>query len=150
MRILFTIFICLFVPLSALAQTVPNDDALDAQARDIGRSLRCVVCQNQSIEDSDADLAKDMRALVRTRLEAGDNPDEVVSFIRDRYGDYVLLKPPVQRNTWILWAGPGLILFASVLLLARRRTARIEIVELSQDEIQALEKLRMQSRKDPS
>ncbi len=95
----------------ATPQIAPQADQIDeAQARNIGRSLRCVVCQNQSIEDSDALLAADMRDLVRARLAAGDSSQQVIEFMRARYGDYVLLKPPVQSNTYLLWFGPFLAL----------------------------------------
>ena len=99
-------------------QTAPQTDKTDLhkvdeiQAREIGRALRCVVCQNQSIEDSDAILAADMRELVRARLAAGDSSQQVIDFMRARYGDYVLLKPPLQTNTYLLWLGP----FAALLL----------------------------------
>ena len=82
------------------------DPALEARARDISKHLRCLVCQNQSIDDSDAGLAKDLRVLVRERIKAGDSNDEVIAFIVDRYGDYVLLNPPVKKSTIVLWAGP--------------------------------------------
>ena len=97
---------------SALAvepDEVLADSALEDRARIISRELRCVVCQSQSIDDSNAPLAKDMRIIVRERLVAGDSDEEVLQFLVDRYGDYVLLKPPVQRNTIFLWASPALI-----------------------------------------
>lgn len=97
---------------SALAvepDEVLADPALENRARIISRELRCVVCQSQSIDDSNAPLAKDMRIIVRERLVAGDSDEEVLQFLVDRYGDYVLLKPPVQRNTIFLWASPALI-----------------------------------------
>lgn len=87
---------------------------VEAEARDVGKSLRCVVCQNQSIEDSAAPLAADMRQLVRERLAAGDTPDEVRTFMTDRYGNFVLMKPPFQTDTIVLWAAP----FAFVLIAA--------------------------------
>ena len=74
------------------------------------RNLRCLVCQNQSIDDSNADLARDLRVLVRQRLVAGDSDAEVLAFVTARYGDYVLLRPPVQPNTYALWFGPAAIL----------------------------------------
>lgn len=85
------------------------DPALEARAREISRDLRCVVCQSQSIDDSNAPLAKDMRLLVRERLVAGDSDKEIYAFMVARYGDYVLLEPPVQGNTILLWAAPALI-----------------------------------------
>ena len=148
MRRLIVIFIAVLCAVPAWAQS--NSDALEDQAREIGKSLRCVVCQNQSIEESDADLAKDMRNLVRNRLAEGDTPDEVIAFIRDRYGDYVLLKPPVQKNTYALWAGPALVLLLALILLARRQKSTVAISELSDDEIEALSALRRELKDDPS
>jgi cytochrome c-type biogenesis protein CcmH len=103
-----------------------KDPALEARARDIGRNLRCVVCQNQSIDDSAAEVAHDMRRAVRERLLAGDGDDKVYAFMVARYGDYVLLKPPFQPGTLVLWLGaPVLLLVAggALLLAARRRRA---------------------------
>ncbi len=89
-----------------------SDPALEARAQTISRELRCVVCQNQSIDDSAAPIARDMRLLVRERLLAGDTDAEVMEFFVSRYGNYVLLKPPLQPDTWLLWFGP---LIAAVL-----------------------------------
>ncbi len=93
---------------SASAQT--SNTELEMQARDIGQSLRCVVCQNQSINESDAPLADDMRKLIRKQLGAGKSKAEIINYMQDNYGDFVLLKPPVQSNTYILWFGPFLLL----------------------------------------
>lgn len=89
---------------------VLSDPALEARARAIDAQLRCVVCQSQAIADSDAPLAKDMRILVRERLKAGDSDAETMAYLVDRYGDYVLLKPPVQTNTLVLWILPAVML----------------------------------------
>ena len=83
---------------------------LDAAAREVGQSLRCVVCQNQSINESDAPLAEDMRNLVRKQLTEGKSKTEIIAYMQTTYGDYVLLKPPVQKNTILLWFGPFLLL----------------------------------------
>lgn len=91
------------VPVMALSE-------VDARTEAVSKTLRCVVCQNQSIYDSNAPLAEDMRRLVRKRVLAGDSNDEARAYLRDRYGDYVLMTPPLQANTILLWAGP-LILF---------------------------------------
>lgn len=85
------------------------DPALESRAREISTELRCVVCQNQSIDDSDADIARDMRLLVRERLVAGDNDEEVVNYLVARYGDFVLLRPPFQPNTLALWLAPPIM-----------------------------------------
>jgi len=90
--------------------------ALEARARELSKELRCVVCQNQSIDDSNADIARDMRLLVRERLVAGDTDPQVVSYMVARYGDYVLLRPPFQTNTLALWIGPPLMAFVLVTL----------------------------------
>jgi cytochrome c-type biogenesis protein CcmH len=100
------------------------DPALEARAREIGRGLRCVVCQNQSIDDSAAEVAHDMRRAVRERLGAGDSDRQVMDFMVARYGDYVLLKPPFKPDTWLLWLGGPLVLLLAgggLLLAARRR-----------------------------
>lgn len=86
--------------------------AVEATAHELGKSLRCVVCQNQSIEESAAPLAADMRRLVRERLTAGETPEQVLAYMTDRYGNFVLLQPPLQLDTLLLWFGP-LLLFAA-------------------------------------
>jgi cytochrome c-type biogenesis protein CcmH len=92
---------------------------LEARARQLSQGLRCLVCQNQSIDDSNAPLAQDLRVLLRERLAAGDSDAEAVAFLVSRYGNFVLLKPPFQINTLILWAGPGLVLLIAVLGFGR-------------------------------
>ena len=87
-----------------------KDPALESRARVISKGLRCLVCQNQSIDDSDASLAHDLRVLLRERLTAGDTDQQAVDFIVARYGNFVLLKPPLQWNTLLLWFSPGLLL----------------------------------------
>jgi cytochrome c-type biogenesis protein CcmH len=101
------------------------DPALEARAREIGQELRCLVCQNQSIDDSDADLARDLRRIVRERLTAGDTDDQVMAFVTARYGDYVLLRPPLRAGTLALWFGPVVLLGAGIaaIMLRRRRVA---------------------------
>ncbi|MBR1275967.1 cytochrome c-type biogenesis protein [Bradyrhizobium sp. AUGA SZCCT0283] len=102
-----------------------KDPALEARARNLSRELRCVVCQNQSIDDSNAPLARDLRVLLRDRLQAGDNDSAAMDFIVARYGNFVLLKPPMQLNTLMLWVGPFLVLIAASLGFGRyiRRSA---------------------------
>ena len=96
-----------------------SDPGLEARARVVGAELRCLVCRNQSIDDSDADLAHDLRVLVRERLAAGESNDQVIAYIRSRYGDFVLLRPPFGTATLLLWGGPVLILLLGGLALAR-------------------------------
>jgi cytochrome c-type biogenesis protein CcmH len=113
------------------------DPVLEARAREIGAELRCLVCRNQSIDDSDADLAHDLRVLVRERLSGGDSNDLVIAYIRSRYGDFVLLRPPLEPATLLLWAGPALILAlggAAVMRLYRRRDAGATPAPLSLEE----------------
>jgi cytochrome c-type biogenesis protein CcmH len=102
------------------------DPALEARARAISLELRCLVCQNQSIDDSNADLAHDLRVLVRERLVKGDSDKQVIDYVAARYGDYVLLKPPMKPATWALWFGPLAVVLvgaAAVLVYFRRRGA---------------------------
>jgi cytochrome c-type biogenesis protein CcmH len=95
------------------------DPVLEARAREVSRDLRCLVCRNQSIDDSDADLAHDLRVLVRERLTAGDTNEQVIGFVRARYGDFVLLRPPFAIGTALLWGGPLLVLLLGGLAVAR-------------------------------
>lgn len=122
-----------------------SDPVLETRARAISAELRCLVCQNQSIDDSDADLARDLRVLVRERLKAGDSDSEIFDFVVARYGDFVLLKPPFKAKTFLLWAGPAGLLLIGIIGIAiffRRRTAQIEeAVPLSADEEQRLNAL---------
>lgn len=98
-------------------QEILPDKTLEKRARDISAELRCLVCQNQSIDDSDAPLAHDLRVLVRERLTAGDTDQEVRDFIVARYGEFVLLKPPFSAETLLLWLMPLLALGAALLIL---------------------------------
>lgn len=100
---------------------VLKDQALEQRARQISSGLRCLVCQNQSIDDSDAPLAKDLRILVRERLTAGDSDGAVINFVVARYGDFVLLRPPMNARTIALWAAPFLIVLSGAVFLWRRR-----------------------------
>ena len=99
------------------------DAALEARARALSKELRCMVCQNQSIDDSDAPLARDLRILVRERLQAGDNDRQVIDFLVARYGEFVLLKPRFSPHTALLWLGPAAILLVGAfgLFVAARR-----------------------------
>lgn len=118
------------------------DPALEARARTISQELRCLVCQNESIDDSNADLARDLRRIVRERLTAGDTDDQVVGFVTARYGDYVLLRPPLRAGTLVLWFGPVVLLFAAIaLLILRRRRRPAEAAPLSAEESRRLARL---------
>jgi cytochrome c-type biogenesis protein CcmH len=121
------------------------DPALETRAREISHELRCMVCQNQSIDDSEAPLARDLRLLVRERLKAGDSDGQVVDFMVARYGEFVLLKPRVSWHTAVLWGAPLAILIVGLFGLGfsvlRRsgRTALPEVAALSEAERQRLD-----------
>ncbi len=122
------------------------DPALEARARDISTGLRCLVCQNQSIDDSDAELARDLRLIVRERLVAGDSDAEVREFLVARYGEFVLLNPVFAPHTLLLWiAGPAALLVGGIAILfvvRRRRDVPVTAgAELTPDEQQALAEL---------
>jgi cytochrome c-type biogenesis protein CcmH len=105
---------------------VLKDPVLESRAREIGKELRCLVCQNQSIDDSDAELARDLRVLVRERLTNGDSNQQVVDYVVSRYGDFVLLNPPFKAATYALWLGPAVLVIAGVIAVVvfyRRRAA---------------------------
>jgi len=125
-----------------------KDPALERRARDISAGLRCLVCQNQSIDDSDAPLAKDLRVLVRERLQAGDSDGQVRDFIVRRYGEFVLLKPAFGVHTAVLWLSPILVLSAGAagLLLTLRRRQRAAPAPLSAEERAALDALLRRDR----
>lgn len=121
------------------------DAKLEARARAISAELRCLVCQNQSIDDSNAPLAKDLRLIVRERLQAGDSNAAVRDFIVARYGTFVLLRPPVDRSTALLWGTPILLFaLAGALLWRRRRSAAADVTApapLSPEEVERLKRL---------
>lgn len=128
----------LAAPMTALAAEPDEmlaDPVLEARAGALSKELRCVVCQNQSIDDSAAPLARDMRLLVRERLAAGDTDAQVKAYLVHRYGNFVLLKPPLQADTILLWFGPILILIlaAAGLLLAARTGAPDDTDDLAPD-----------------
>jgi cytochrome c-type biogenesis protein CcmH len=119
------------------------DPALEARARTISEGLRCMVCQNQSIDESDADLARDLRILVRERLKAGDSDGEVVDYIVSRYGEFVLLKPRFEARTLLLWGAPVLLLLAGAAFMihaarSRRRPEARPLSEAEESELDAL------------
>ena len=120
------------------------DPALEARARVISQELRCLVCQNQSIDDSNADLAHDLRVLVRDRLKAGDSDGQVIDYIVERYGQFVLLKPPIEPATYALWFSPAAIVLAGLaaaFIHVRRRAAAPVPPPLSAEERERLERL---------
>ncbi|MET0873976.1 MAG: cytochrome c-type biogenesis protein [Pseudolabrys sp.] len=133
---------------SALAvqpEEMLKDPKLEARARELSRELRCMVCQNQSIDESEAPLARDLRLLVRERLTKGDTDPQVLDFLVARYGEFVLLKPPLEGRTIILWALPPVALLAGAIGLffavRRRRTGQLEPAALSTEERRRLSTL---------
>jgi cytochrome c-type biogenesis protein CcmH len=123
---------------------VLQDSALEARARQISEGLRCLVCQNQSIDDSAAPLAKDLRLLVRERLKAGDTDQQIEDFVVARYGEFVLLKPRFETHTFLLWfATPAVFIVALliVILAYRRRSASAQVAPLSKAEERRLKRL---------
>ena len=150
MRTLLAALALLWLALPAFAVNPDEmlaDPALEARARAISEGLRCLVCQNESIDDSDADLAHEIRVLVRERLTAGDTDAQVVQYLVDRYGEFILLKPVLAPHTLILWVAAPTILVAGgiILFVAGRRRRNLPVVAespLSADEEKALEDLR--------
>ena len=118
------------------------DPALEARARALSEGLRCMVCQNQSIDESDADLARDLRILVRQRLVAGDTDQQVMDYIVSRYGEFVLLKPRFSLRNALLWGTPVLLLLAGgIFIVLSARSRRSASVALSAEEQAALDKM---------
>lgn len=129
MKRLFLIFCLMASPLWAVEpDEVLDDPVLEERARAISVNVRCVVCQNEAIDSSNAGVARDLRILVRERLVAGDTDEEVYAYLVARYGDFVLFKPPLKPSTYLLWGGPILILLmgglAVVIILTRSHKAR--------------------------
>ena len=150
MRALLLAVLLALLSLPALAvnpDEVLDDPALEARARAISANLRCLVCQNQSIDDSDADLARDLRLIVRERLVAGDTDAEINQYVVDRYGEFVLLNPIIAPHTMLLWvAAPLVLLVGAVTIglgtLRRRRTMGAEVsASLTEAEAAALAEL---------
>lgn len=146
--------VCAAMLLSPAARAVTPDEiladpTLEQRARGISSGLRCLVCQNQSIDDSDADLARDLRVLVRERLEKGDTDEQVIDFVVSRYGEFVLLKPRLNAQTLLLWIAPFALLVAggAFVLLASRRRRPAEVTGLSDEERAALDEV---LRRDPA
>ena len=148
MRSLLALLLMLLMAAPAFAvlpDEVLADPALEARARVISAQLRCLVCQNESIDDSNADLAREIRLIVRERLVAGDTDAEVMQYLVDRYGEYVLLKPVFAPHTIVLWTAAPLVLVIggiAVFVMARRkRGAVVEETALTADEQRALDEL---------
>ena len=124
-RLLMLLIFCASPLWAVQPDEILDDPALEARARALSQGLRCLVCRNESIDESNASLARDLRLLVRERLVAGDSDEEAVNFIVDRYGEYVLLNPQATGANWLLWgAGPLMLLLAGIgaLLYLRKRS----------------------------
>ena len=134
----------LALPLGAVQpDEVLDDPVLEQRARDLSKGLRCLVCQNESIDESDASLARDLRILLRERLVQGDTDEQAISFIVDRYGEYVLLRPTVTGSNWLLWAaGPLMLLMAGGVGFAYLR-GRDKASEQTIDALSDVEKSRL-------
>lgn len=152
MKRIIGVCLILFLGFSGAALAVQPDEvladkALEARARALSTELRCLVCQNQSIDDSNAPLARDLRLIVREKLVAGESEDAILAFLVARYGEFVLLKPRFTMATALLWLGPFLVLLAGgigIVLLARRRRVAENSAPLSADEQARLEALTRQ------
>ena len=144
-----TALVCAAVASGSALAVQPNemlkDQRLEERARELSRELRCMVCQNQSIDESEAPLARDLRLLVRERITKGDTDQQVLDFLVVRYGEFVLLKPPLESRTIILWALPPVALLAGAVGLffavRRRRTVQLEPATLSNEEQRKLSTL---------
>ena len=118
-KIIIMIFLLFFFSnqLSAFAKSLNNEIDVNNKIREISQNVRCLVCQNQSIDESNSELAKDLKILIKEKLILGDSDEEIYGFLKERYGDYILLKPPLNLNTAILWFLPFIVLmFGSILI----------------------------------
>lgn len=109
-----------FPALAVQPDEMMRDPAQEARARDISRHLRCLVCQGEAIDESNADFAKDLRKLVRERIVLGDTDEQVMKYLQDRYGDFILMKPPVENKTMLLWLTPALVLGAGLIVIGKK------------------------------
>ena len=147
MKLLLALLTLLMLALPAAAvdpSEVLTDPALEARARAISEQLRCLVCQNQSIDDSNADLAREIRVIVRERLVAGDTDEQVIQYLVDRYGEYVLLQPVVAPHTILLWSAAPIVLVIggiAIVLAARRKRQAEDVAPLTAEEQRALDEL---------
>lgn len=145
-KLLFALMILATPVLAVQPDEVLDDPVLEQRARELSKDLRCLVCRNESIDESNADLARDLRLLVRERLVAGDTDDQAIAFIVDRYGEYVLLRPQSDGSNLVLWAaGPAMFLFALLIgatyVRRRSKVKDVPVDGLSEDEKDRLEKI---------
>lgn len=148
-RLIFALMLIMVAAMPAGAvnpDEVLDDPVLEERARALSQELRCLVCQNQSIDDSDAGLARDLRIIVRERLVAGDTDTQVLEYLVSKYGDFVLLRPPVKPQTWALWFGPPVLLLLGIILIfgVFRRNSAAGVTNtqpLTVEEVRRLEEL---------
>lgn len=145
-RIFAAFYFCCLINsagLAVLPDEVLQDQALEARARDISSHLRCLVCQNESIDDSNAPLARDLRLIVRERLKAGDSDTEVVDYLVARYGEFVLLKPRLNSETILLWLAPLLIIVIAggAIIFRVKRRKHNKLMPLNEAEKQELDRI---------
>jgi len=155
---LLSLVLLTFIPALSVAQLrrpvsdEPPDPAVEERLNKLSRELRCLVCQNETLADSRADLAEDLRDEIRGQIRAGKSDQEIVAFLTQRYGDFILYRPPVRPKTYLLWFGPFILLLGGLAILFRyvkRRRDSIEEVPLSAaDRRRAEELLRASSRKE--
>lgn len=145
-RLIATFFLCLALAVPAFAvqpSEVLDDPVLEKRARELSAGLRCMVCQNQSIDDSDAELARDLRVLVRERLLAGETDEEVIDYVVSRYGEFVLLKPRFSMRNALLWSTPAILLLlgGGALMVYASRRRRVTPATLSDEEERRLREI---------
>ena len=131
-------------PVRAQVAQPIEDPAIEARMKDLTKQLRCLVCQNETLADSQAQLAEDLRREIREQIKAGKSDQEILAYATQRYGDFILYNPPVKATTWLLWFGPFLLLVAGSVLLFRflkQRRAMIEVKPLTPEERRRAEKL---------
>ena len=117
-----------FAALAKEAQPTAKDPALEARVMNLSRELRCLVCQNETLADSRADLAEDLRGQIREQMKAGKSDKEIIAFLTERYGKFILYRPPVDPTTYLLWFGPFVLLLGGLLLLFRYVKQRRELI----------------------
>lgn len=122
MRIILMFMWALLIPLSLSWATSVDEQELDMQVREVAKTLRCAVCQSESVWESNAELARQMRQLIRERLEQGQSPEEIKAYFLSRYGDYILMEPQKSGLNWVLWVGPFVLLGIGGMLLYRTLT----------------------------
>ena len=145
-RLLLSLLLAFAASLAAAQEARPlaEDPVLEAKVMHIAEGLRCLVCQNETIAASHADLAVDLRKQIRLKLQQGQSEAQIVDFMVQRYGDFVLYKPPLKRSTWLLWGGPFVLLAVALAVLAlniRRRRAAASAAPLRADELERARRL---------